>query len=49
MKGGEQEDISREEDEIVGQSLSVIDDNAKKFNVDFEAVNQKLAELTREK
>lgn len=40
---GEHEQNSREEDEIVGHSLSVIDESSKKNNVDVEALRQKMS------
>lgn len=45
---GEHEQNSREEDEV-GHSLSVIDENSKKNNVDIQTLTQKMTELTRQK
>lgn len=46
---GEHEQNSREEDEMVGHSLSVIDESSKKNNADIQALSQKISELTRQK
>lgn len=47
MKGTEPEDNSRQDDEIVGHSLSVIDESSKKANIDIEALGKKIADVTR--